>query len=94
MTPAATGAADSLCALTVMGGELVAVVGERDWDSRDGDSRDGDSRDGNRGLMTFVAADDAADELKAYTLIGTVKRKKVSCNTILIAITEWATRPI
>ena len=83
MTPAATGAADSLCALTVMGGELVAVVGERDGDSRDGDR-----------LMTFVAADDAADELKAYTLIGTVKRKKVSCNTILIAITEWATRPI
>ena len=77
MTPAATGAADSLCALTVMGGELVAVVGERDWDSRDGDSRDGDSRDGNRGLMTFVAADDAAaDELKAYTVVGTVKRKK------------------
>ena len=72
MTPAATGAADSLCALTVMGGELVAVVGERDWDSRDGDSRDG-----NRGLMTFVAADDAAaDELKAYTVVGTVKRKK------------------
>ena len=82
MTPVATEAADSLCALTVMG-ELVAVVGERDGDSRDGDR-----------LMTFVAADDAADELKAYTLIGTVKRKKVSCNTILIAITEWATRPI
>ena len=66
MTPAATGAADSLCALTVMGGELVAVVGERDGDSRDGDR-----------LMTFVAADDAAaDELKAYTVVGTVKRKK------------------
>ena len=91
MTPAATGAADSLCALTVMGGELVAVVGERDGDGRDGDSKDGDRRDR---LMTFVAADDTADELKAYTVIGTVKRKKVSCNTILIAITEWATRPI
>jgi len=48
VTPVATGAADSLCALTVMGGELVAVVGERD-----GDSRDGDSRDGDRGLMTL-----------------------------------------
>jgi len=71
VTPAATGAADSLCALTVMGGELVAVVGERDGDSRDGDSRDGDRRDR---LMTFVAAA-AADELKAYTIIGTVKRK-------------------
>jgi len=66
VTPAATGAADSLCALTVMGGELVAVVGERD----------GDDRDGDRGLMTFAAADDGADELKAYTVVGTVQRKK------------------
>jgi len=66
VTPVATGVADSLCTLTVMG-ELVAVVGERDGDSRDGDRRDR--------LMTFVAADDGADELKAYTLVGTVKRK-------------------
>ena len=64
--PAATGAADSLCALT---GELVAVVGERDGDSRDGDRRPRD------GLMSFVAADDRTVELKANVLVGTVKKE-------------------
>ena len=71
MIPAATGAADSLCALT---GELVAVVGERDGDSRDGDSRDGDRRPRD-GLMSFVAADDRTVELKANVLVGTVKKE-------------------
>jgi len=75
VTPVATGAADSLCALTVMGGELVAVVGERDGDSRDGDRRPRD------GLMNFVAANDGTVELKANVLVGTVKKN----NYVLLA---------
>ena len=82
MTPAATGAADTPCAVMFLGRGLVAVVGERDGDSRDGVRREA--------LMSFVAADGVVVELKANTLVGTEKEKKQHYVLFLsLLYTKW-----